>query len=732
MKDYGFHTEEWLIPSTDSQWELMGKTLNFIRAFDGDQNLFILYYGGHGRINKSRQAEWLCGQDANSASVDWSAIQSMFSKAKSDVLILLDTCAAASSAAGSGAGVMETIVACGFEARAPPPGEHSFTNMLIDVLDDWINKPSFSASSLHTEILFQLKQKETRKGREGVKLEWCVTPIYIRYTQDSKAPGIELCRRKILLKSQSNITGSPRPTTFVDAMDIDFDELSPAPTPLFSLAASGKFQVPHVLISIALEEHQPDLDVRKCARWLESIPLLAKWAKIQGVYQSFSTLMILSTPIPVWNMLPDHPACSFIGYVTTPNMYPFALEKSQHFKDRMIGEFGQITKSEESVEPLSPALSVPLVDSPNRSGLDPASRNTLLSIEIASLEEQAEERRNMLTAALVEKWRSKILDEGSNAQGENSNISTLVNSTVTGTEDPFADFSGLGIASREQDTITPVSDAASIRENVLVEGQVYYNFRKEDLTAADSELLAQPRHWSDAPALPLTTLTAFQPPSANDAIARFNALDYNIASRCATWGTRRRSITMDDFEFGPSGSFLKKLAISRQSKQDKQGFMGRIVGVAKTEAISKLKRSHNAISSSGGYNGSTGLLPLLREAGGPPVLSLINPITWSDGKTRTNTEQRQISPHSENLRAETDSREKYSQQYNSNSIISTVPPSLATLVETNMSTTDGEDTIFTAFTGPIGTPTPTRLHSLSMETESTTDNESIGIRTKIV
>ena len=34
----------------------------------------------------------------------------------------------------------------------------------------------------------------------------------------------------------------------------------------------------------------------------------------------YSTLLVLSVPVPVWNMLPDHPACLFIGYVTAPNL----------------------------------------------------------------------------------------------------------------------------------------------------------------------------------------------------------------------------------------------------------------------------------------------------------------------------------------------------------------------------------------------------------------------------
>jgi hypothetical protein len=124
-------------------------------------------------------------------SVGWSEIQSLFAKARSDVLILLDTCAAASSTMRSQYGTMEAIGACGFESRDPPPGEYSFSNPLIEVLDDWISKRSFSASCLQAEILFQLKLKETKEGGEGKKSEWCTTPIHINYSAKSTFPGIE-------------------------------------------------------------------------------------------------------------------------------------------------------------------------------------------------------------------------------------------------------------------------------------------------------------------------------------------------------------------------------------------------------------------------------------------------------------------------------------------------------------------------------------------------------------
>jgi hypothetical protein len=154
-------------------------------------------------------------------------------------------------------------------------------------------------------------------------LEWCVTPIYWINTIDRKASGIEICRRNILPSPSATppteAYSEEDSSTFVDAMDIDFDDTSLTSTPLSSVSSTGSYKVPHVLITLQLEENQP-LDAKQCARWLDKFPLLAKWVKVEAVFPSYSTLMILSIPMPIWDMLPDHPACSFIGYVTSPKI----------------------------------------------------------------------------------------------------------------------------------------------------------------------------------------------------------------------------------------------------------------------------------------------------------------------------------------------------------------------------------------------------------------------------
>lgn len=319
---YGFNTEIWLIPKNASQIQLTSMTCNFLQKHDAEGNLFVVYYGGHGTINSARQNQWWCSSRPGSPFVDWSAIQTLFGTARSDVLVLLDCCAAASSAAGSGTGVMEAIAACGWETRAPPPGQYSFTNTLIEVLEDWVHKPSFSAAMLHTEVLFVLKQKRPERGRDGRRLEWCSTPVHLVYTSNPKALGIEIsCIKasrtsKNALLLESPLPGQQRLTTYVESMEIDADGYENV---LTACNPNGDYQVPHVLISIALEGDQGSLDTASCRKWLADFPALVKYATVEGVYKGFSTLMTLSVPVMIWDLLPEHPACSFIGYVVSPN-----------------------------------------------------------------------------------------------------------------------------------------------------------------------------------------------------------------------------------------------------------------------------------------------------------------------------------------------------------------------------------------------------------------------------
>ncbi|KUJ21390.1 uncharacterized protein LY89DRAFT_432694 [Mollisia scopiformis] len=174
LDGYGFDTETWLIPTIKSHRALMHKALQVVDDYGESDTLFIVYYAGHGRMNTSRQAEWTCSVDNKPISLQWHAIQTLFEQADSDVLLLLDCCAAASGVltGSDNTNVTETIAACGFETWAPQPGRHSFTNTLIAVLEEWQERPAFTAAMLHCEILNRLRHEKPERYRATKKFEY--------------------------------------------------------------------------------------------------------------------------------------------------------------------------------------------------------------------------------------------------------------------------------------------------------------------------------------------------------------------------------------------------------------------------------------------------------------------------------------------------------------------------------------------------------------------------------
>jgi hypothetical protein len=79
------------------------------------------------------------------------------------------------------------------------------------------------------------------------------------------------------------------------------------------------YRIPRVIISLALERHQT-LSADSCQEWLVSCPALVKYAKVESVYKGFSVLLILTIPISLWNLLPEDPACCFIGFAISQNL----------------------------------------------------------------------------------------------------------------------------------------------------------------------------------------------------------------------------------------------------------------------------------------------------------------------------------------------------------------------------------------------------------------------------
>jgi hypothetical protein len=83
-------------------------------------------------------------------------------------------------------------------------------------------------------------------------------------------------------------------------------------------STAGNDEHPQILLTIRLEK--TELDIQVWRDWLRNLPAEGQDIKIDGIYRSFSTLLLLRMPVTIWNLLPENPAYSFVGFVTSENM----------------------------------------------------------------------------------------------------------------------------------------------------------------------------------------------------------------------------------------------------------------------------------------------------------------------------------------------------------------------------------------------------------------------------
>jgi hypothetical protein len=285
----------------------------------------------------------------NEGTLEWFAIQPHFLNVKADVLFLLDCCSAASAPTSlqTAVGIKETLGACGFESEAPEPGPHSFTSELIDVLRKWKHRTPFSVAMLHSELLANLRHPKPKEDMFHKIVELRRTPVYVVTTSNPQALSIELARRQgevvrgpdslpqkrrtssadshtstVALVDDNGSAAEVSRTVANNSIDGIVSDTSTidkyAEDQLNRVLPDGDLAIPHVLVSLALEGEQ-FLEVGAWEKWLRECPTFAKYVRVEGKFKSNSTLLLLSVPVVIWDLLPDILACSFIAHVKSIN-----------------------------------------------------------------------------------------------------------------------------------------------------------------------------------------------------------------------------------------------------------------------------------------------------------------------------------------------------------------------------------------------------------------------------
>lgn len=215
---------------------------------------------------------------------------------------------------------------------------------------------TFSAAMLHAEVLARLKHPRPILIN-GKRFEARSTPVHFMMTSDHRAPSIEMSRLVPHDRRPPSPPQDPSPS------DIALGR-GPAEGECYTEPNEDK---PHVMISLALEDNQR-LDLNAWEQWLSSFPALAKYVKVQGVFKSHSTLLLLSMPVTVWDLLPDDQACSFVAFIRSNN-----LVKNPERADTPMQSLGEIVQSDRastfSGTTFRDSILAPSISSPARTSL---------------------------------------------------------------------------------------------------------------------------------------------------------------------------------------------------------------------------------------------------------------------------------------------------------------------------------------------------------------------------
>jgi hypothetical protein len=262
-------------------------------------------------------------------------IQSKLEQADADVILILDCCFSATTPITGfqqNGKVMEVVTACGYETTAAEADQHSFTKALTHVLAGASKGPPFTIGELHGRILSRLKcyapelevvdgnYVDTADGRLRLEPQVRRTPIYSTLCKTTPPRSIVLGPLRQLHATPTLDPGeeTPDPSSTGSSGQCDSDKNDQSQSRKRKRPPEDDGKCPQIILAVRLTKG--GFDHESWLEWIRNAPSEAEKIHVEGRYDSFSTLLLLRMPVSVWNLLPENPAYSFVGFVISENM----------------------------------------------------------------------------------------------------------------------------------------------------------------------------------------------------------------------------------------------------------------------------------------------------------------------------------------------------------------------------------------------------------------------------
>lgn len=252
-----------------------------------------------------------------SAKLKWDAVRCLVEDAQSDVLFLLDTCAVPDPAPSGSHGVKQAIAASAFGPDAQPSVFPHFTQNLVEALRRLAGSSPFSVQRLYDELLLLHQQQ---------KRQLLLTPPATN--GDTPRPTGAPILITITPKQNHTLSLSPQPPRTLDPVPShnggDRARQPSAPN------AEEKYFKPGALADIKFDEArilvcttfvgEASPDMSYFHHWLQNKSSSGPRIAVEGIFIGPPTMLLVSMPHSVWNIVQHDKVCCFLGYITSHNM----------------------------------------------------------------------------------------------------------------------------------------------------------------------------------------------------------------------------------------------------------------------------------------------------------------------------------------------------------------------------------------------------------------------------
>ncbi|KAI1303419.1 hypothetical protein F5Y03DRAFT_184816 [Xylaria venustula] len=339
---YSFRTDRWVIPSKATASMKLGVRMSSFLESAGPDHLLIIHYAGYSFVSPDKQLYWASNSQRDAAKLKWSGFRCIFDESPSDMLLLLDSGIVQEPTVKGGSSTKQIIAAGTPDHYSREPGARSFTANLTEAFLQLGTGRPFTTEHLYQEAA-RLRQHELLQtpgltnGIAGKNISMHDKLPLLYAITSGKGQSLSLCP---LSPTPAPATlpqlQSPKSTTDASSRAAREDTaIHP------SAVADLTFDEPRVLVCTTfVGEASPDMS--SFYHWLQNTPAIGSKIAVEGMFLGPPTMLLISMPVAVWNVVQHDKVCCFLGYVNSHNM--------THLYKRLVGSMGVSKASAKDME----------------------------------------------------------------------------------------------------------------------------------------------------------------------------------------------------------------------------------------------------------------------------------------------------------------------------------------------------------------------------------------------